>query len=41
MDPLFHIRDEGTVKTMNFTGWISFEEGEDRKSVGKEMDIVF
>ena len=28
---LLHTRDEGTVKIMNFTGWISSEEGEDRK----------
>ena len=35
MDPLFHTRDEGIVKTMDFTGWISSEEGEDRK-VGRK-----
>ena len=37
MDPLLHIRDEETVKTMDFTEWISFEEGEDRK-VGRKDD---
>jgi len=31
MDPLLHTRDEGTVKTMDFTGWTSSEEGVDRK----------
>ena len=31
MDPLLHTRDEGTVKTMNFTGWISSEEDEDHE----------
>jgi len=37
MDPLLHIRDEGTVKTMDFIGRISSEEGEDRK-VGRKSD---
>jgi len=36
MDPLFHTRDEGTVK-MDFTGWTSSEEGEDRK-IGRKGD---
>jgi len=40
MDPLFHTRDEGTVKTMDFTGWTSSEEGEDRK-VGRKDDGQF
>ena len=30
MDPLFHTW-EGTVKTMDFTGWTSSEEEENRK----------
>ena len=37
MDPLFHTRDEGTVKTMDFIG---SEEGEDRK-VGRKGDGQF
>ena len=31
MGPLLHIQDEGTVKTMDFTGWISSEEGENHE----------
>jgi len=37
MDPLLHTRDEGTVKTMDFTG---SEEGEDCK-VGRKGDGQF
>jgi len=35
MDPLFHTRDKGTIKTMDFIEWTSSEEGEDRK-VGRK-----
>ena len=35
MDPLLHTRDEGTVKTMDYTEWINSEEGEDRE-VGRK-----
>jgi len=34
---LLHTRDEGTVKTMNFTKWIRSEEGKDRK-IGRKDD---
>jgi len=37
MDLLLHIRDEGTIKTMDFIGWTSSEESEDRK-VGRKDD---
>jgi len=37
MDPLFHTRDERTVNTMDFTGWTSSEESEDRE-VGRKGD---
>ena len=39
MEPLFHIRDEGTVKTMDFIGWISSEEGEGK--IGRKGDDQF
>jgi len=37
MDPLFHTRDEGTVKIMDFHRVKRSEEGEDRK-VGRKGD---
>jgi len=42
MDSLLHTRDEGTVKTMDFIGWTSSEEGEDRNfTVGWKDDDQF
>jgi len=41
MDPLVHTRDQGTVETVDFTGWTCSEEGEDcpigRKGDGRRF----
>ena len=41
MDPLLHTRDEGSVKTMNFTGWTAPKKAKTVKSAGKVMATVF
>jgi len=41
MDPLLHIQDEGTVKTMDFIEWISSEKEDHKPSAGKMMATAF
>jgi len=41
MNPLLHIRDEGTIKTMDFTDESAPKKAKTVKSVGKVMATIF